>query len=63
MKVFAKRVLDWGVFGKHFATGSVQLAAIKKLRDLSGAPIGDVKKALEETQYDLGTKRKLNLFC
>jgi len=32
-----------------------KLAVIKKLRDLSLAPVGDVKNALEETQYDLGT--------
>lgn len=41
------------LLSRGFSTGS-SLAAIKKLRDLSGAPIGDVKKALEETSYDFG---------
>ena len=36
---------------------ALPLTTIKKLRDLSGAPLGDVKKALEETQYDFGKRR------
>ena len=38
--------------GSVFNAGS-NMALIKKLRDQSGAPISDVKKALEETGWDL----------
>ena len=34
-------------------SGGSNMALIKKLRDQSGAPISDVKKALEETNWDL----------
>ena len=37
---------------RNFATGA--LTTIKKLREVTGAPLGDVKKALEETAYDFG---------
>lgn len=36
-----------------YATSSNHMTLIKKLRDQSGAPISDVKKALEETDWDL----------
>lgn len=56
-----------------FATSSGQLSLIKQLRDQSGAPISDVKKALEETGWNLGmvfslfafnaSRGKLPLIC
>ena len=40
---------------RSFATSSSSsLRAIKALREKSGAPISEVKAALEEAQYDLG---------
>ena len=36
-----------------YATSSNHMSLIKKLRDQSGAPISDVKKALEETDWDV----------
>lgn len=36
-----------------YSTATSQISLIKKLRDQSGAPISDVKKALEETEWDL----------
>eukprot|EP00803_Ostreobium_quekettii_P001496 evm.model.scf_1232.5 EVM.evm.TU.scf_1232.5 scf_1232:34864-40808(-) len=38
--------------GLAASPGSLPLAAIKALRERSGAPISDVKQALEETGYD-----------
>jgi hypothetical protein len=34
-----------------------KMAAIKELRESSGAPISDVKAALDEAEYDLGEPR------
>jgi len=38
-----------------------KLAAIKELRESSGAPISDVKAALDEAKYDLGEPSTLAL--
>lgn len=40
---------------RSFATASSRISAIKDLREKSGAPIAEVKHALEEADYDLGT--------
>lgn len=39
---------------RGYAGASSSLAAIKELRERSGAPIVDVKSALEEAAWDLG---------
>lgn len=39
-----------------------KLAAIKELRESSGAPISDVKAALDEAKYDLGEPRAILIF-
>jgi hypothetical protein len=45
------------ICSQSFATSPNQLSLIKKLRDQSGAPISDVKKALEETEWDIGEEQ------
>jgi hypothetical protein len=39
---------------RWFAAGASGMAAIRELRERSGAPITDVKAALEEAAWDLG---------
>eukprot|EP00210_Caulerpa_lentillifera_P004176 g3982.t1 len=41
-----------GIWSSRGVANASQLTAIKRLRDRSGAPLGDVKKALEEANYN-----------
>ena len=41
---------------RAFAAASSNIKAVKELREKSGAPISDVKAALEETKYDIGVR-------
>ena len=49
------RLLGSLLFNRQFAAASNQLAAIKELREKSGAPIAEVKSALTEAGWDLGS--------
>lgn len=44
----------WNVVHRTNSTASNQLSLIKKLRDQTGAPISDVKKALEQAGWNMG---------
>jgi hypothetical protein len=40
---------------RYFAAAPNNMALIKQLREQTGAPIGDVKSALQQADWDLGT--------
>lgn len=44
----------WNVARRTNSSASNQLSLIKKLRDQTGAPISDVKKALEQAGWNMG---------
>lgn len=43
-----------------FAAAPNQMALIKQLREKTGAPIADVKSALQQAEWDLGTEMILD---
>lgn len=56
-QVFSKlefeRVLNASAW-RMYSTGSGQLAAIKELREKTGAPMKDVKQVLVSSNWDIG---------
>jgi len=49
----------WSASHRSNSTASNHLPLIKKLRDQTGAPISDVKKALEQAGWNMG----MHLHC
>ena len=51
-------IIKWGERKRWMSNKTQNIGLIKRLREQTGAPISDVKSALEQANWDLGTTER-----